>query len=210
MPWTGSTSGIRRRPLWSDEKTNRNAQIIEFLPGSGMPLHRHVGFELMYVIEGSLTDQFGTLRPGNISYRPNGCVHAATSPNGAIVLAVISGGNEPAEEIGDSPQPEFYVPEDQAWIEAPSGIRSKQIVADENANWTVGIRRYPEGVAAPRHRHDGDELLFVIEGESMDDSGTTTPGNMSYMPHGTEHTFETRTGATVLTVEWGRKEPLPA
>ncbi|HCV27547.1 MAG TPA: cupin domain-containing protein [Dehalococcoidia bacterium] len=210
MPWTESTPVIRRRPLWSDEKTSRNAQIIEFLPGSGMPMHRHVGFELMYVIEGSLTDQFATLRPGNISYRPNGCVHAATSPNGAIVLAIVSGGAEPAAEIGDAPQPEFFAPEDLPWFEAPSGIRSKQIVSDESANWTVGIKRYPEGVAAQRHRHAGDELVFVIEGESKDESGTITPGNMAYMPYGTEHTFETDTGATVLTVEWGRKENLPA
>ena len=53
------------------------------------------------MIEGSLTDESGTIRPGNVAYRPDGCVHSNTSPNGALALAIIAGGNEPATEIGD-------------------------------------------------------------------------------------------------------------
>ena len=84
----------------------------------------------------------------------------------------------------------------------------KRLVENETANWTAGITRFPSGAGIPLHRHVGDELIFVIEGASVDESGPITPGNMSYRPNGTEHSVKTDTGATVLAVVWGRTEPI--
>jgi anti-sigma factor ChrR (cupin superfamily) len=60
-----------------------------------LPLHRHVGDELVFVIEGSNADESGELTAGNLNYRPNGCVHTVTTKNGATALAVVWGRTEP-------------------------------------------------------------------------------------------------------------------
>ena len=60
----------------------------------------------------------------------------------------------------------------------------------------------------PRHRHVGDELIFIIEGANADESGPVTIGNMNYRLNGCVHTVTTKNGATVLAVVWGRTEPV--
>ena len=54
-----------------------------------------VGDELVFVVEGTLEDESGALRPGVVGYRPNGCAHTVRSPNGATVLGYLWGGVEP-------------------------------------------------------------------------------------------------------------------
>lgn len=208
IPWVEGGNGMRTRPLWEDEATGRKAHIVEFEPGAGMPLHRHIGHELIYMIEGSLVDETGILRPGNVAYRPNGCVHSNMSPNGAIALAIIDGPSELATEIGDAPGSQIFVLENQPWVKTPRGTFTKPITANKDADWTVAINRFPTGAGIPLHRHVGDELIFVIEGASEDEGGRITPGNMSYRPNGTEHTVSTATGATVFGIVWGRTEPI--
>ncbi len=199
---------MRTRPLWSDEKSERRAHIVQFDPGAHMPLHRHGGHELIYLIEGSLSDEHGTIRPGNIGYRPDGCVHSVSSPNGAIAIAIVTGSSEPAAEIGDAPPSRVFALEDQPWIDTPAGTRRKAIVENEAADWKLGLIRFPSGAELPLHRHVGDELIYVIEGSSVDESGAVTAGNMSYRPNGCEHSVNTPVGATVLAVVWGHVEPI--
>ncbi|MBT6682287.1 MAG: hypothetical protein HOB07_09585 [Chloroflexi bacterium] len=208
IPWVEGAPGMRTRPLWEDPATDRKAHIVEFEPGAGMPLHRHVGHELIYLIEGSLVDESGTLRPGNVAYRPNGCVHSNSSPNGAIALAIIAGGNEDATEIGDAPGSDIHVPEDLSWETTPRGTYTKRLVANEAAKMTAAINRFPTGAGIPKHQHHGDELIFVIEGASEDEGGRITPGNLSYRPNGTVHTVSTALGATIFGVVWGHTEAL--
>ena len=208
IPWEEGAPGMRTRPLWSDATTNRKAHIVDFEAGAAMPLHRHVGHELIYLIEGSLVDESGTLRPGNVAYRPDGCVHSNSSPNGAIALAIISGGNEDATEIGNAPGSQIYAPEDLPWESTPRGTYTKRLIANEKANMTAAINRFPTGSGIPTHRHHGDELILVIEGASEDEAGRITPGNMSYRPNGTVHTVSTPLGATLFGVVWGHTEAI--
>jgi anti-sigma factor ChrR (cupin superfamily) len=67
--------GVRAKSLWADAATKRRAVMARIEPGAQLPLHRHVGDEL--------------------NYRPNACVHAVTTKNGATVLAVVWGHTEP-------------------------------------------------------------------------------------------------------------------
>src|SRR5262249_10231834 len=87
--------GVRMKTLWGHPETQRRAVMTRLEPGAELPRHRHVGDELVYVIEGAIADQFGTVTAGNMGYRPNGCVHTVTSRNGATVLAIITGSVEP-------------------------------------------------------------------------------------------------------------------
>ena len=96
LAWREYQPGIRFKILWEDPPTKRRAQLTRFDPGAKLPLHRHVGDELIFVIEGAISDESGTVTAGNVTYRPNGCVHTVTTQNGATVLAVVWGRTEPA------------------------------------------------------------------------------------------------------------------
>ena len=57
--------------------------------------HRHLGDEQVFVLEGSVSDDTGTCTAGNYVRRPPGCVHTVRSDDGALVLAILSGGTQP-------------------------------------------------------------------------------------------------------------------
>jgi anti-sigma factor ChrR (cupin superfamily) len=92
-PWVERRPGIVWRVLWEDG--DRRAVLMRYAPGASIPRHRHLGEEHVYVLEGSIADDAGTCTTGNFVHRPPGCVHAVTSYEGALVLAVMSGGTEP-------------------------------------------------------------------------------------------------------------------
>ena len=71
--WQTMQPGIQMKQLWADEVTNRKAVMARIAAGSQLPLHRHVGDELVFVIEGAISDEFGSVTAGNMGYRPNGC-----------------------------------------------------------------------------------------------------------------------------------------
>ena len=44
--------------------------------------------------------------------------------------------------------------------------------------------RYEPGATIPRHRHVGDEQIYVLEGSVADDAGVCTAGNYARRPPG--------------------------
>jgi len=206
--WQEVQPGIRMKHLWTDEKTNRRAVMSRIEPGMQLPLHRHVGDELIFVLEGTLGDEFGTVTAGNMGYRPNGCVHSISSKHGATVLAVITGGIEPATERGSAPPSQIFTLSDLAWVNALPGVQMKPIWEDKATARRAILARFEPGASLPPHRHVGDELIFVIEGANADESGPVTTGNMNYRPNGCVHTVTTKNGATALAVVWGHTEPV--
>src|ERR1700676_3962757 len=129
--WEPMSPTIKFKSLWSDPAAKRRAQMTRFEPGATLPMHRHVGDEFLYVIEGAISDESGTTSAGSVGYRPNGCVHTVTSKTGATVFAIISGGVEPATSIGDAPRSQTIVLSDLAWAEAMPGVRQKAIWHDK-------------------------------------------------------------------------------
>ena len=155
IDWQAMLPGILAKPLWSDAATKRRAQLTRFESGSKLGFHRHDGDEILYVIEGAIADEFGTVTAGNIGYRPNGCVHSVTSKHGATVFALISGGVSPAKE-GDS------------------GPASKIIKLNEIASETLFIAGTPQtiGIDLPEVR--------VSRGGSFHVSPVPGSGVLSY------------------------------
>ena len=87
--------GVRQKRIWEDKAGERRAILARFEPGATLPPHRHVGDELIFLVEGANADESGIVASGNMNYRPNGCVHSVTTKNGATVLAVVWGRTEP-------------------------------------------------------------------------------------------------------------------
>ncbi len=206
LEWQEVQPGIRMKSLWLDEETKRRAVMSRIEPGAQLPMHRHVGDELLFVIEGAISDESGTVTPGNMGYRPNGCVHTVSSKKGATVLAIITGGIEPATEIGSAPPSQIFTLSELEWIEARPGVRQKRIWEDKAGERRAILARFEPGATLPLHRHIGDELIFVIEGSNADEAGEVATGNANYRPNGCTHTVTTKNGATALAVVWGHTE----
>ena len=206
--WKSLSPAIKAKLLWSDSATGRRVQMTRFEPGAKLPMHRHVGDELLYVIEGAISDESGTVTAGNVSYRPNGCVHSVTSSNGATILAIIRGQTEPAAEIGAAPRSQTFVLSEIPWSEAMPLRRHKPVWQDKETNSRLSLIRFEPGAKLARHRHVGDELIFMIEGSNADESGEVATGNMNYRPNGCVHTVWSKNGATVLGLVTGGAEPV--
>lgn len=208
LPWKERQPGIRAKTIWEHPETRRQALLTRLEPGAQLPLHRHVGDELIFVIEGAISDESGTVTAGNVGYRPDGCVHTVTSTNGATVLAVLTGSVEPATARGGAPGSQVIVVSDLPWIETRPGVRQKKIWEDAANPRRAILARFEPGAVLAQHRHVGDELIFVVEGANADESGPVATGNMNYRPNGCVHTVTTKNGATVLAIVWGRTEPV--
>jgi anti-sigma factor ChrR (cupin superfamily) len=208
LEWQEYRPGISFKILWQDPAAKRRAQMTRFLPGAQLPRHRHVGDELIFVIEGAVSDESGTVRAGNVGYRPDGCVHTVTAENGATVLAVLTGDIEPAAESSRGPSTQIFTLSDLPWIEARPGVRQKRIWEDKGTERRLLLARFEPGATLPPHRHVGDELIFLVEGANADEAGVVATGCVNYRPNGCVHTVTTQNGATVLAFVWGRTEPV--
>ncbi len=206
LAWQDRQPGVRMKAIWEHPETRRRAVMTRIEPEAKLPLHRHVGDELVFVIEGTLSDEFGTVTAGNVGYRPDGCIHTISTRHGATVLAILTGGVEPVSERGSAPPSQVFALSDLAWVETRPGVRQKRIWEDKLNERRAILARFEPGATLPRHRHIGDELIFLIEGANADESGVVATGNVNYRPNGCVHTVTTKNGATVLAVVWGRTE----
>jgi anti-sigma factor ChrR (cupin superfamily) len=206
LVWEKRQPGVRMKSLWEHPASRRRAVMTRIEPSAKLPLHRHVGDELVFVIEGAIADEFGTIATGNVGYRPNGCVHTVSTSNGATLLAILTGGVEPIAERVSGPPSQVIALSDLPWIEARPGVRQKRIWEDKATERRALLAQFEPGATLAKHRHVGDELIFIIEGANADESGVVATGNMNYRPNGCVHTVTTENGATVLAVVWGRTE----
>jgi anti-sigma factor ChrR (cupin superfamily) len=204
--WQAMTPTIKAKILWTDPATERRAQLTRFEPGATLPMHRHAGDELLYVIEGSISDEAGTVAAGSVGYRPNGCIHSVTSRNGATVFAIISGGIEEAKSIGDAPKSQTIVLSEIAWSDAIPGVKQKPFWSDPATKRRAILARFEPGSKLPLHKHVGDELVFMIEGSNCDESGEVRTGNANYRPNGCTHSVWSTNGGTAIAFVTGGVE----
>ena len=208
LGWQEFRPGISFKILWEDAATRRRAQMTRFAPGARLPQHRHVGDELIFVIEGALTDETGTVTAGNVVYRPNGCIHNVSTQNGATALAVLTGDIEPTDDAAGGVRSQIVTLSELPWVDARPGVRQKRIWEDKSTERRAILARFEAGAKLPLHRHIGDELIFLLEGSNADESGVVATGNLNYRPNGCVHSVTTQNGATVFAIVWGHTEPV--
>jgi anti-sigma factor ChrR (cupin superfamily) len=110
IPWSeGRVPGIRVKAFWSDPATKWRAAMARGEPGAKLPRHKHIGDELLFMIEGSNFDDSGELQTGNAANFPNGCMHTVVSKIGRIAIAFTTGEVEMAEDCDrlDAPSHSF-------------------------------------------------------------------------------------------------------
>ena len=186
--------------------TQRRALMTRVELRAQFPRHRPVGDALVFVIEGALSDECGTITAGNMGDRPQGCIHTLATTHGATALVIITGSTEPVTERRNAPPSEIFTLHALPWVERGPGVRRKLSWEDKTGERVAFLARFRAGHHAAPASARGGELMFVIEGAAADEAGVVTTGNMHYRPHGCVHTVTTQHGATVLAVVWGRIE----
>ena len=78
-------------PLFDNTKKDpygSDAAIIRYLPGAFTPRHLHVGFEMVFVLEGEYVENDVLYTPGNLVIRAPGTTHEMRTINGCTLLAM--------------------------------------------------------------------------------------------------------------------------
>jgi anti-sigma factor ChrR (cupin superfamily) len=92
MAWQSAEGGrVQMKMIWGDKASDRRYVMGKLAPGMVMPLHEHIGEELVYQIEGAFVDEAGIVAPGCVGYRPFKCHHSFVSENGGVGLGYIWG-----------------------------------------------------------------------------------------------------------------------
>jgi anti-sigma factor ChrR (cupin superfamily) len=94
------------------------------------------------------------------------------------------------------------------WVERRPGVFWRTLWESADGRQKAALVRYAPGATIPRHRHLGDEQIYVLEGSVRDDAGTCTAGNYARRPPGCVHTVVSDTGALVFAVISGPTEPV--
>lgn len=105
-----------------------------------------------------------------------------------------------------TPPVSLYVdPARVGWVARRPGVDWK-VLWEEGQRRAVLMRLAP-GATIPRHRHLGDEHIWVLEGSVSDDTGTCAAGTYARRPPGCVHTVHSRDGALVLAIMSDGTEP---
>ena len=87
LPWQPTRfPGIEIKVLMEDPDTGLQTVLTRMAPGTVLTDHMHVEIEQSWVLEGSLVDHEGEVTAGNFVWRPAGSRHAASAPEGALIL----------------------------------------------------------------------------------------------------------------------------
>jgi anti-sigma factor ChrR (cupin superfamily) len=94
------------------------------------------------------------------------------------------------------------------WREVRRGVFWRVLWEDPDGKHKAILMRYEAGATIPRHRHVGDEQIFVLEGSVSDDTGVCSAGNYARRPPGCVHTVTSPNGALVVAITSGPTEPV--
>ena len=88
LPWEPFRPGVDIYRLYGDGQEGAAAALLRYQPGASVPRHDHTGFEHIFVLSGSQTDQNGEHQAGTLVVNPPSTNHSVISHAGCIVLAI--------------------------------------------------------------------------------------------------------------------------
>lgn len=88
LPWQPFRDGVEIYRLYGDNQSGSAAALLRYEPGASVPRHTHTGFEHIYVLTGSQTDQNGEHQAGTFVINPPNSNHSVVSQAGCIVLVI--------------------------------------------------------------------------------------------------------------------------
>ncbi len=204
--WSDLVSGIRYKPLW--DSPQGNSVLVEFAPGSALPLHRHNYLEEGIILSGGL--QLDDLELTQFDYHvsPAGSHHGRIqSKQGALAyLRGTSLGQSLSmikEMLGGLLPNNHKVSEsilsgENGWIEIHAGVFQKNLWTDG----TVASRffRLEAGAHINGYNHPVDEECMMLSGEIFMGDILLQAGDYQHAPAGSEHIEMSTDAGAVLFV----------
>lgn len=86
--WSPFRPGVSIRWLYRTEQAGPGAALLRYEPGACVPLHEHLGYEHILVLQGSQTDERGHYPCGSLVVNPPGSSHSVRSEDGCVVLII--------------------------------------------------------------------------------------------------------------------------
>ena len=88
LPWQPFRPGIEIMPLYAAKEGRSSAALLKYSAGAKVPKHTHSGYEHIFVLFGSQSDEQSTCGVGDLLISPPGTSHSIASEAGCIVYAV--------------------------------------------------------------------------------------------------------------------------
>lgn len=70
----------------------------------------------------------------------------------------------------------------------------------DGAGPVAALLKYGPGASVPAHLHRGFELIYVLDGELINDAGVHGPGTLEICSPGSTHSLQSKSGCTFLVV----------
>jgi anti-sigma factor ChrR (cupin superfamily) len=86
--WESFRDGVEIKRLAGQPGGGPTVALLRYQPGAHVPLHRHHGFELIYVVSGEQSDERGSYSAGSVVTNHDGDEHSVRSEKGCVVLIV--------------------------------------------------------------------------------------------------------------------------
>ena len=86
--WSPFRPGVSIRWLYRTHPGGPEAALLRYEPGAGVPLHEHLGYEHVLVLQGSQSDERGHYPCGSFVVNLPGSSHSVTSEGGCVVLLI--------------------------------------------------------------------------------------------------------------------------
>ena len=91
LVWEPLRPGIEAAWLYRQEPDGASAALLRYQPGATVPLHEHLGYEHIFVLQGAQSDATRTYPTGTFTVFPPGLSHRIVSEGGCIALAIWTG-----------------------------------------------------------------------------------------------------------------------
>ncbi len=193
LPWQPSpATGVQRRLLARDGTEDARAtSIVRYEAGAVFPSHAHPSGEEIFVLEGEFADEHGVYPAGTYIKNPDGSSHAPRSTTGCTLFVKLR-----QLEAGDS---ERIVVRPADWRWGQGLVRGLQVlVLSQFGRTHTALVRWAPGTHFNRHRHDGGEEIFVLEGTFQDEYGDYPQGTWVRSPHLSVHQPYSTDGCLIL------------
>jgi len=89
--WEELRPGVQAAWLYRHVPDGPCAALLRYQPGASVPDHEHLGYEHIFVLQGTQSDESRTYPAGTLTVFPPGLRHRIVSATGCVVLAIWTG-----------------------------------------------------------------------------------------------------------------------
>lgn len=182
LAWQASPSPLVQRRLLErlGGEVARATSIVRYAAGATFDAHLHELGEEIFVIDGTLNDEYGNYGPGTYLKNPPGSSHAPFSEGGCTLFVKLR--HLDPEDTARVVIHTFQSP----WYRGMVDGLMVMPLSEFGTRHTAMVRWAPGTYFSP-HRHYGGEEIYVVEGVFSDEHGSYPKGSWIRSPHLSQH-----------------------